>query len=211
MAQETYGRESVLLRICGGRCAGGGGQGKIGEGGRRIPLYVPNPAGGVFSIAVQVPRRLLQVETASGASPLNDRSAEEAGSRPFCGLVLCNFLLYQVGSLSTRDHVLPLLQGAFLERAANCAFPLHLHYAPGRTGCQAGPKRYLQDMRVRYRMRLCLACPVLLFAAPLPGARRNRPLTHPRRNWNTVTFTDLRFSMGETDGPDSHCWGWGGQ
>lgn len=87
---------------------GGCRHSKKNEGRPPTPAGNLLPAGGVFSTAVQVPRRLLQPEVASGASPLSGRSAEEAGSRPFCGLVLCNFLLYQVGSLNARDHVLPL-------------------------------------------------------------------------------------------------------
>ena len=66
--QDTQCRASRLaseagscLRICGGGKAKRGDSKKIGEGGRQIPLYVPIPAGGVFSIAVQVPRRLVQI------------------------------------------------------------------------------------------------------------------------------------------------------
>jgi len=116
---------------------------------------------------------------ACGASPLSSQSAEEAGSRPFCGLVLCNFLLFQVGSLYEGSRT-PLSQGALRkEQPASLLSPPSL--CTRRGGLSSRRRIIFQDAWVRYR-QLRIVAPLAYARPRLPGrGHRLHNLSRPLR------------------------------
>src|ERR1039458_2193669 len=124
------GPSSYGARIWGVGTATITGEDKRRKGGRQPLLSMNVPASRRDSGSkAAAPNQTLQKRVRTCG-----RSAEEAGSRPCCGLVLCNFLLHYDSPVE-RGSRLPLSEKEVLKRPFT---PLRFHYAPASERSQDG-------------------------------------------------------------------------